>query len=111
MTKGKDGFYLCKSGQDACCQGSRSGRWSVGPEKLGERAGSGLCSICNVWERVFHTAAVIEETEDVDRVILTLSYGGHEQDVDAMLRLYEAKGELMVVGDPGRYVNENETFE
>ena len=62
-------------------------------------------SICNVWERVFHTAAVIEETEDVDRVILTLSYGGHEQDVDAMLRLYETKGELMVVGDAGKYVN------
>lgn len=72
---------------------------------FGERAGSGLCSICNVWERVFHTAAVIEETEDIDRVILTLSYGGHEQDVDAMLRLYEAKGELIVVGDSGRYVN------
>lgn len=54
---------------------------------------------------------MIEEAEDIDRVILTLSYGGHEQDVDAMLRLYETKGELMVVGDPGRYVNENETFE
>ena len=25
--------YHCKPGQDACCQGSRSGRWSVGPEK------------------------------------------------------------------------------
>ena len=72
---------------------------------FGERAGSGLCSICNVWEQVFHTSAVIEEAEDIDRVILTLSYGGHEQDVDAMLRLYETKCELMVVGDPGRYVN------
>ena len=72
---------------------------------FGERAGSGLCSICNVWEQVFHTSAVIEEAEDIDRVILTLSYGGHEQDVDAMLRLYEANGEFMVVGDSGRYVN------
>lgn len=72
---------------------------------FGERAGSGLCSICNVWERVFHTAAVIEEAEDIDRVILTLSYGGHEQDVNAMLRLYETKGELTVVWDSGKYVN------
>ncbi len=54
---------------------------------------------------------MIEEAKDIDRVILTLCYGGHEQDVDAMLRLYETNGELMVVGDSGRYVNENETFE
>ena len=51
---------------------------------LGERAGSGLCSICNVWEKVFHTAAEIMEAEDVDRVILKLCNGGNEQDVDAM---------------------------
>ena len=31
-------------------------------------------------------------------------YGRREQDVDAMLQLYEAQDELMVVGDSGRYV-------
>lgn len=72
---------------------------------LGERAGSGLCSICNVWEKVFHTAAEIMEAEDVDRVILKLCNGGNEQDVDAMLGLYETKDELNVVGDSGKYVS------
>ena len=72
---------------------------------LGERAGSGLCSICNVWEKVFHTAAEIMEAEDVDRVILKLCNGGNEQDVDAMLGLYETKDELNEVGDSGKYVS------
>ena len=60
VTKGKDGFTFANPGRMRVAKevavegGGRSGRWSVGPEKLGERAGSGLCSICNVWERVFH---------------------------------------------------------
>lgn len=122
MTKGKDGFTFANPGRmrvakEVAVEGGVSDPRNGIMLKIfsmvnfGERAGSGLCSICNVWERVFHTAAVIEEAKDIYRVILTLCYGGHEQDVDAMLRLYEAKGELMVVGDSGRYVNENETFE
>lgn len=59
---------------------------------FGERAGSGLSGICKVWEKVYHTPALLEETHNngVDRTILTLSTGGNEQDVDAMLALYGA---------------------
>lgn len=116
VTKGKDGFSFANPGRmrvarEVAVEGGVSDPRNGIMLKIfsmvnfGERAGSGLCSICNVWEQVFHTSAVIEEAEDIDRVILTLSYGGHEQDVDAMLRLYEVNGELMVVGDSGRYVN------
>ncbi len=58
--------------------------------EFGERAGSGLSGICKVWEKVYHTPATIEETHNngVDRTILTLSTGGNEQDVKAMLELY-----------------------
>ncbi len=58
--------------------------------EFGERAGSGLSGICKVWEKVFHTPATIEETHNngVDRTILTLSNGGNDQDVKAMLELY-----------------------
>ncbi len=58
--------------------------------EFGERAGSGLSGICKVWEKVFHTPAIIEETSNngVDRVTLTLSTGGEEQDIQAMLELY-----------------------
>ena len=58
--------------------------------EFGERAGSGLSGICKRWEKVYHTPVTIEETHKngVDRTILTLSTGGHEQDVKAMLELY-----------------------
>ena len=58
---------------------------------FGERAGSGLSGICKRWEKVYHTPVTIEEThkDGVDRTILTLSTGGHEQDVKAMLELYD----------------------
>jgi predicted HTH transcriptional regulator len=58
--------------------------------EFGERAGSGLSGICKVWEKVYHTPAIIEETHNdgVDRTTLTLSTGGNEQDVKAMLELY-----------------------
>ncbi len=58
--------------------------------EFGERAGSGLSGICKVWEKVYHTPVRIEEThkDGVDRTVLTLSTGGHEQDVKAMLELY-----------------------
>lgn len=115
VTKGKDGFVFANPGRmrvakDVAVEGGVSDPRNGVMLKIfsmvnfGERAGSGLCSICNVWERVFHTPIVIEEADDVDRVILTLNYGGREQDVDAMLQLYGAQDELMVVGDSGRYV-------
>lgn len=58
--------------------------------EFGERAGSGLYGICKVWEKVYHTPATIEETHNngVDRTTLTLSTGGNDQDVEAMLELY-----------------------
>ena len=64
--------------------------------EFGERAGSGLSSICKRWEKVYHTPVKIEETHynGVDRVILTLSTGGNEQDVDAMLEMY---GDIVMV--------------
>ena len=61
----------------------------------GERAGSGLNSIFNVWNHVYHTPATIIEEVGVDRVIVTLPYGGNEQDVKAMLELYDNPEELM----------------
>ena len=66
---------------------------------FGERAGSGLSGICKRWEKVYHTPVTIEEThkDGVDRTILTLSTGGHEQDVKAMLELYD---DLIDQNDP-----------
>lgn len=57
---------------------------------FGERAGSGLSGIFKVWEKVYHTPVLLEETHNngVDRTILTLSTAGNEQDIDAMLALY-----------------------
>lgn len=60
----------------------------------GERAGSGLNSIFHVWEHVYHTPAEINEEVGVDRVTVTLPNGGHEQDVRAMLELYDNPEEL-----------------
>lgn len=56
----------------------------------GERAGSGLNSICYIWERVYHTKVCIQEEMGVDRVILTLSYGKNKPDMNAMLSLQES---------------------
>lgn len=64
--------------------------------RFGERAGSGLNGIFYVWNKVFHTNANIKEKDgDVDRTILTLPFDGHEQDVDAMLKLYD-NSEILV---------------
>ena len=60
----------------------------------GERAGSGLNSIFHVWEHVYHTPAEIHEEVGIDRVIVKLPNGGHEQDVKAMLELYDNPEEL-----------------
>ena len=66
---------------------------------FGERAGSGLNGICKVWEKVYHTPALMEETHNngVDRTILTLSTRGNEQDIDAMLALYGASNDEIVL--------------
>ncbi|MCM1518599.1 MAG: putative DNA binding domain-containing protein [Pseudoflavonifractor sp.] len=71
---------------------------------FGERAGSGLNEICTVWEKVYHTPVTMEETHSngVDRTILTLSTGGNEQDVEAMLELYDADS-IDCVEEPGSY--------
>lgn len=59
--------------------------------EFGERAGSGICGISTIWNKVYHTPIMLVETHNngVDRTILTLSTGGNEQDVNAMLDLYE----------------------
>lgn len=66
---------------------------------FGERAGSGLNGICKVWEKVYHTPVLLEETHNngVDRTILTLSTGGNEQDINAMLALYGASNDEIVL--------------
>lgn len=63
--------------------------------EFGERAGSGICGISTIWNKVYHTPIMLEETHNngVDRTILTLSTGGNEQDVNAMLDLYEGTAE------------------
>lgn len=69
---------------------------------FGERAGSGLNEVCTVWEKVYHTPATLEESHKngVDRTILTLSTGGNEQDVEAMLELYGTEN-IEYIGDSG----------
>ncbi len=71
---------------------------------LGVRAGSGLNEICTVWEKVYHTPAILEETHKngVDRTELTLSTGGNEQDVEAMLKLYGLEHPDQSRPEPGR---------
>ncbi|MGM9832806.1 MAG: winged helix-turn-helix transcriptional regulator, partial [Candidatus Limisoma sp.] len=75
---------------------------------FGERAGSGLCGISTVWNKVYHTPIMLEETHNngVDRTALTLSTGGNEQDIKAMLDLYEG---IVEIGDKGtnRKIGEN----
>ena len=51
--------------------------------------------ILYVWNKVYHTDAIISEQEgEVERTVLTLPFDGHEQDVDAMLQLYDNAEEL-----------------
>lgn len=68
---------------------------------FGERAGSGLNEVCTVWEKVYHTPVIMEETHKngVDRTILTLSTGGNEQDVQAMVKLYGTEN-IESIGKP-----------
>lgn len=76
----------------------------------GERAGSGLNSIFYVWEHVYHTPAVINEEVGVDRVIVELPNGGHEQDVKAMLELYDNPEEL-TFPEEGKFYGQDSSIE
>lgn len=64
-------------------------------QKSGERDGSGLNGIMHVWKKVYHTdASICESDGEVERTILSLPFDGHEQDVNAMLQLYDNAEEL-----------------
>jgi predicted HTH transcriptional regulator len=64
--------------------------------RYGERAGSGLSNILEVWRKVYHAEPTICEKEgEVYRTILTLPYEGHNQDVQAMLKLYPSDDVFM----------------
>lgn len=101
ITKDKNGFIFANPGrlrisvEEAVGGGVSDPRNSTMLKmfsliRFGERAGSGLNSIIYIWERVYHTTASIgEKASEVDRTILTLPYGGHEQDVEAMLKFYD----------------------
>lgn len=68
--------------------------------RFGERAGSGLNGILYVWNKVYHSDAIFGEKDcSVDRTVLTLPYNGHEQDVNAMLELYDDSEELTFIDD------------
>lgn len=67
--------------------------------RFGERAGSGLNGILYVWNKVFQVNAKIEEKENIDRTILTLPFEGHEQDVKAMIQMYDNPEELELIDD------------
>ena len=67
--------------------------------RFGERAGSGLNGIMHVWKKVYHTdASICESDGEVERTILSLPFDGHEQDVNAMLQLYDNAEELTFTG-------------
>ena len=76
--------------------------------RFGERAGSGLSGIMHVWNKVYHTDANITELAgDVERTVLTLPFNGHEQDVDAMLQLYDNPEDLNLSGQDGDLSGKN----
>ena len=55
---------------------------------------TGEDGIFHVWNHVYHTPAEILEDVGIDRVTVMLPNGGHEQDVKAMLELYDHPEEL-----------------
>ena len=105
ISKTKDGFTFANPGSMRMAKKVAIGGGVSDPRNgivlkifslinYGERAGSGLNSIFHVWEHVYHTPAEINEEVGVDRVTVTLPNGGHEQDVKAMLELYDNPEEL-----------------
>lgn len=101
ISKNKEGFTFANPGRLRISKSEAIGGCTSDPRnstilkfffliRFGERAGSGLNGIMYVWNHVYHTEASINEKDgEVDRTILTLPYNGHEQDVDAMLQLYD----------------------
>ncbi len=63
----------------------------------GERAGSGLSTIFHVWQHVFHQSATLTEQVGVERVTLHLPGNPEQEDIKAMLQLYDDPDELTVV--------------
>ena len=57
--------------------------------RFGERAGSGLNGIMQVWSAVYHTSPVIFEKADADRTILLLPTNGKEPDAEALRGFYD----------------------
>jgi len=105
ISKTKDGFTFANPGSMRMAKKVAIGGGVSDPRNgtvlkifslinYGERAGSGLNSIFHVWEHVYHTPAEINEEVGVDRVTVTLPNGGYEQDVKAMLKLYDNPEEL-----------------
>lgn len=101
ISKNKDGFVFANPGRLRIPKKEAIGGGVSDPRnstilkffsliRFGERAGSGLNGIIHVWNTVYHTdASIIEKEGEVDRTILTLPFNGHEQDVEAMLQLYD----------------------
>ena len=101
ISKNKEGFTFANPGRLRISKSEAIGGCTSDPRnstilkffsliRFGERAGSGLNGIMYVWNHVYHTEASIDEKDgEVDRTILTLPFNGHEQDVDAMLQLYD----------------------
>lgn len=127
ITKNKDGFTFANPGgmriskAEAIEGGVSDPRNSTILKffsliRFGERAGSGLNGIMYVWNKVYHTAADIsEQSGEVERTVLTLPFNGNEQDVEAMLELYDDADELTftettestteTIGDKSRFTN------
>ena len=57
--------------------------------RFGERAGSGLNGIVQVWSAVYHTMPAISEKTDAGRTILLLPTNGQEPDAEALLKFYD----------------------
>ena len=56
--------------------------------RFGERAGSGLNGIMQVWNAIYHTSPVLSEKSDADRTILLLPTNGQKPDVEALRKFY-----------------------
>ena len=119
ISKSKDGFTFANPGSMRMAKTVAIGGGVSDPRNgtvlkifslinYGERAGSGLNSIFHVWEHVYHNPAEINEEVGVDRVTVTLPNGGHEQDVKAMLELYDNPEELTFPEDGKLYGKEGD---
>lgn len=108
ITKDKEGFVFANPGRMRIPVAEAVGGGVSDPRnstmlkmfsliRFGERAGSGLNGIMHVWKNVYHTEASIgEKSSEVDRTVLTLPFGGNEQDVKAMLQFYDDPNEYSI---------------